>query len=317
MTAAEPEAGWTRRSVLGLGGAVLGTGLLSALSGCASPAIRSLEMACGEPGGTYIRFGQLLASSVERAGIAARMRVRETEGSVQNLELLRTGEVRLAISLADAVPDPPAGLAAIGRVYQNYLQCIVPEGRTGLTELRGHAVSIGAAGSGTALSARRVLDALDLLGDGGVEPREMRLSDAVQALGEGSIGALFWSGGVPLPALSALGEGTPIAPIDLTAALDLLRERYPRVYHPTAIPAGVYGLRESLPSIGVPNLLLVREDEQDHLAAALVDRLIDDASRLVPDPSVGVQFLTPSNLIDTASVPLHPAARRRYRERHG
>jgi hypothetical protein len=37
----------------------------------------------------------------------------------------------------------------------------------------------------------------------------------------------------------------------------------------------------------------------------------------VPAGSVGVQYLTAANLIDTSPVPLHPAAAARYRTRYG
>ncbi len=75
-----------------------------------------------------------------------------TEGSVDNLALLDTGSVDLALSLADSAAAVPEGdrLVAIGRVYQNYLQCIVraADGLTSLADLSGRVVSLGAAGSG-------------------------------------------------------------------------------------------------------------------------------------------------------------------------
>jgi len=291
-------------------------GVSVAATGCTPTHAGTLTMAAGEPGGTYIRFGQRLAEVVTESGIAERMVALETEGSIHNLDLLRSGGADIAIALADAVQGRSDGLVALGRVYQNYLQCIVPADVADIGHLDGE-VSIGAPGSGTALTARRVLEALGLTVRGRLRPVELRLSDAIDRLGDGTLAAVFWSGGVPLPELDRLHGVRATTVLDLTAALDRLSVRHPRVYQPTAIPAGVYGLTDDLPAIGVPNLLLAREDLPDDLAVALVDRLIDDAPRLVPDRSVGVQFLTPSNLIDTAIVALHPAAQRRFRARYG
>ena len=85
----------------------------------------------------------------------------------------------------------------------------------------------------------------------------------------------------------------------------------------TSVPSGVYDSAGPIPAIGVSNLLLARPDLGDDVAARLVDALVDDAESLVPEDSVGVQYLTASSLIDTDPVPLHDAARRRYRERYG
>ena len=280
----------------------------------------SIRMACGEPGGTYIRFGKLLAAALEGSEPIGRVSVLQTEGSRQNIELLSTGGAELAIALADAIDSADTGIVAIGRVYLNYVQCIVrsdSEIRT-LEDLRGRTVSLGAPGSGTAHTARRLLE-LDGLnrGDDRVIGIEQNLATAVSGLASKAIDALFWSGGIPLPALDGLPSGIQPRVLDLSTALPKLSELFPGVYHRTAIPAGVYGLLSSLPAIGVSNLLLMRDTTPGNVVRTIVDHLIDDAGSLVPDSSVGVQFLTPANLIDTAGVPLHPEAAARFAYRYG
>lgn len=306
---------FTRRSFLGAAAAAS----LVALAGCAPPSRAVLRMACGEPGGTYIRFGELLRAALDRAGAPAALEVLETTGSRENLERVREGTADLAISLADSIGPEDSSLVAVGRVYQNYLQLIVraDAGITDVEQLRGRSVSIGAPLSGTALTARRVLTALGLDRGTSIEVEELRLDDAIAGVIDGSLGALFWSGGVPLPALATLATTVRVALLDLSPALPYLARQYPGVYRETVIPAGVYGLADNLPAIGVSNVLLTRPDLSGELVRAVVDRLIDDARSLVYEPSVGVQFLTLSNLIDTAGVPLHPAAAERYAQRYG
>ncbi|WP_052460601.1 TAXI family TRAP transporter solute-binding subunit [Microbacterium gorillae] len=307
----------TRRTLLRA--ALVGTAAVAAstITGCTPVPAPSLRMAGGEPGGTYVRFGELLGAALVRSGAAGSLDVMTTAGSVENVRLLQNGDADLAISLADAIADDD--VVAVGRVYQNYLQCIVggDSGLTTLDALRGRDVSIGATGSGTALTMRRLLQAAGVLDDTGVRIHEMRLADAVDRFEAGELSAVFWSGGVALPEMERLQPATGLTLIDLTAALPALTLAHRGVYQPTVIPAGVYDLMESLPAIGVSNLLLVRPDASDAFVTALVDRLIEDAAALVPQPSVGVQFLTPSNLIDTAPVPLHPAAARAYRRHYG
>lgn len=305
------DAVLSRRSLLLAAGATL------ALAACAPGADRRLRMACGEPGGTYVQFGQLLADAIVAKGAATSMEVLTTDGSIENMTMLRDGDVDLAIALADSAASVPAGLVAIGRVYQNYLQCVVlVDGPVReAADLAGRRVSIGAPGSGTAYTATRVLDALGLTGDGGAMLEELNLADAVTALGDGEIAALFWSGGIPVPELDRLQDVAEVTLVEVAQALPTLAVE--DVYQSTIVPAGVYGLAEPMPTIGVSNLLLARADLAGDLAAGIVDVLVDDAPELVPEPSAGVQYLTPSNLIDTAPIPLHAAAADRYLERYG
>ncbi|UOE43629.1 TAXI family TRAP transporter solute-binding subunit [Agromyces larvae] len=303
---------------------VAGAGALGAavaLAGCAPSAeFGRLRMACGEPGGTYIRFGQLLGAAVVDQGVARAMAALPTDGSVENLAMLRSGDAELAIALADSAAPYAGELVAIGRVYQNYLQCIVrvDGGIARAADLAGRVVSIGAPGSGTALMSQRAFEALGLAaGPAAAVLRELALAEAVGALGDGSIDAVMWSGGIPLPELARLDGIAEVTLVDLTEAIPAMNRAHGDSYATTAVPAGTYGLDEAVPAIGVSNFLLARGDLPGPLAAALVDILIDRAPRLVPEPSVGLQYLTSSSLIDTGPMPLHSAAARRYRERYG
>lgn len=311
--------GVTRRGFLIGAGAVAGWAAL-ALSGCSGPGPGGrLTMASGEPGGTYIEFGELLQTAVARRG-AFTLDLRATGGSVDNVTLLATGEADLAISLADALDPTASELVAIGQVYQNYLHCVVraESDVVALHALAGRRVSVGAPGSGAAVTGQRVLDAAGLETSGrAAQTTELSIGDATTALADGSIDALFWSSGIPAPAILALRDRMPLRFIPLAEALPALDAKYPETYQSTALPRGTYGIDDDVPTVGTPNLLLSRRDLPGSIAAALVDVLIDEAQSLVPANTVGVQYLTAANLIDTAPHPLHPAARDRYRERYG
>lgn len=310
--------GLSRRGFLWAGIAAGAIGL----AGCSPTPSRTLTLGCGEAGGSYLQFGELLSAAARDTGGDVEILAVPTEGSVQNLALLDAGRVDLALSLADSAAAAPTrgDLVAIGRVYQNYLQCIVRAdgGPTSLEDLSGRTVSLGAAGSGASATARRLLDAAGLT-SGPTPPVtiERPFRDAVVDLARGRIDALFWSGGVPTPQIADLATTTSIRVLDTTSVLPELLRRYPDAYVATTIPAGVYGADTSTPAIGVANLLLAHPDLDDDLARRLVDVLIDDAARLVPPGSLGIQYLTPASLIDTVPVPLHAAAERRYRERYG
>ncbi len=300
--------------------AVLAGAGVTSLTSCAASATTPLVLACGEPGGSYLEFGELLAAAT-RSSSAVAVSPLATEGSIDNLRLLRERRVDLGLALVDSAADAGSEVIAIGRVYQNYLQCVVraDAGIAQLSDLRGRIVSLGAPGSGAAATARRVLDASGLDPTSGTGPPTVERSfrEAVDDLAVGRIDAFFWSGGVPTPQISTLAQEVPVTVLDTTTALSVLNDRFPDVYAATTIPSRVYGATRAVPTIGVANLLLARTDLADDVARALVDALIDDAPALVPADALGIQYLTPASLIDTSPIPLHPAAERRYRERYG
>lgn len=271
-----------------------------------------LLIAAGERGGLYFDFATLLAGQL--AGLRAR--ALETEGSRANLDLLGAGGANVALVLADSalVADPALELRALGRVYENYLQLVVraddPARRA--ADLAGRTVSLGAAGSGAALSGARMLDVLGLRDSVRVEHH--RLIRAAQALAEGRIDALLWSGGVPTPELDRL-SGIRLLP--LAELVPGLRAAHGSVYEQVPVPVGVYGADREVPTIGVANLLVCRASLPDDVAATITRTLVSRAAALVPQQALGTQFLDVRSLIGTAGLPLHPGAAATYRDLHG
>ncbi|BCT74766.1 C4-dicarboxylate ABC transporter substrate-binding protein [Sinomonas cyclohexanicum] len=320
------QVGLTRRGLLRAGLAAGVSSLVLTAAACApAPAIDSLTVAGGEPGGFYLEFATLLAQSFERHGVARHASAIETGGSMDNLDRIAARAATVGISLADAAADRSAGpapssaagsrLVALGRVYENYVHCLVRKdsGLAGVADLAGRAVGVGAAGAGTSLTAHRLLEAAGVT----VREESLGLNQGLAALRGHSIDALFWSGGVPTAAVAATAKDVGLSLIDLSPLIGPTRARFGEYYERVLVPAGAY---EGIPStwtVGAANLLLCREDLPDAAARATVELLLMRASELVPSTSLGVQFLSPETLINTAGVPLHPAAEAAYRAFHG
>ena len=280
-----------------------------------------LDIACGEPGGTYIRFGRLLGGAAVAEGLAESSTALVTAGSVDNLDRLREGSAALAMCLADSARESTWVPAAIGRVYQNYLQVVVPaeSAVTSVEQLRDRPVSIGAPSSGTAATTRRVFAALGLL-DPATHPvrvTELGLAEAIVRLRRGTLTALVFSSGIPIPALTAVAADLPVRLLDLSDVFARLTATQREVFVRTTVPAATYAMADDVTTVGVANLLLARPDLPDDTAARLVDLVLARARDLVPPPSTGTQYLTQQTLVDTFPVALHPGAARRYRELHG
>lgn len=270
----------------------------------------------------YLAFAELLAKRVQARHPSITVEAVSTEGSVDNLGRLRSGEVDMGLVLADVAERDrttgPAGTApvAVARVYENYLQLIVRDftGAQQLPELSGRRVSFGAARSGSAATSEVLFEAADLKGR--VEMLTYRLRDALARLADGSIDAAVWSGGVPTPAIADLDTELPLRTLDIGAYAAGMSDiaGYPYVVRltPTCgyVPPGIR-------SIGVPNLLLCRQDIATDLVAAVVDVVATDAPQLVPPYVRGLQYLDAPSMIQTGLIPLHPGAVGAYRKLHG
>lgn len=309
----------TRRGLLGLAPAA---GLL--VAGCAGTGDGPVVVAAGEPGGFYVEFADLLARALTEAG--AEVRVEVTGGSVDNVGRVADGSAALGLVLSDIAqaaargepPFPaaaPVDLRALGRVYENYMQLVVPEDSpvTDVAGLAGRRVSLGAEGSGAAVFGDRLLAAAGITADVGRRP----LREAVDALAAGGVDALLWSGGVPTPALAELADRMRIRLVPLQDRLPALRERHGTVYGPVTVPAGVYGAPAEVPTVGVANLLVTRAALPDAVAATVVRTLVGRAPALVPAAALGTQYLDQGSLVGTGGIPLHAGAVAAYRELYG
>ena len=320
-----------RRSVLtaavAVGLAALLPSSLSACTGGDRP--ENLVVAGGEPGGFYLEFSTLLAAALERHGVATHARAVATGGSLDNIAELRAGRAAFAVALADAAVQPGGGaeIAAIGKVYENYVHCVVRKdsGIRDISGLAGRRIAVGQLGSGTSLTTPRLLEAAGLgtsadaaapaAGTAAVE--NLGLNDGIAALKAGTVDALFWSGGVPTAAIAAAQQDVALGLLDLSGLLPELRRRYGGMYDRVLIPEGSYPGIPAVWTVGAPNLLLCRRDLDNATVERTVQLLVHNAGELIPQSTLGVQFLSAESLINTAGVPLHPAAADAYRALHG
>lgn len=326
------QAPMGRRALLKSGlGLVLGAvGLpgIAACTGSRGPA--EVTVAGGEAGGFYLEFATLLAESLQRHGIAQRAEPLTTGGSLDNMNRLAAGKATFAVALLDAAVQhaaaqqtagrPAGAMVAVGKVYENYVHCLVRRD-TGIRshrDLAGRRIGIGEAGSGTSLIAHRILEVSGLAGSAtAVTEVNLGLNDGLAALRRKAVDVLFWSGGVPTAAITEANDVSGLRLLDLSDLVLPLRERFGAFYDRVLIPGSGYPGAGSVWTVGVANLLLCRGDLEGNIVRDTVRLLVDHADELVPRSSLGVQFLSPETLINTADLPLHPAAAEAYRRLHG
>ncbi|MDR7522606.1 MAG: TAXI family TRAP transporter solute-binding subunit [Armatimonadota bacterium] len=310
-------------ATLALAAASGGTGPVSA-----GPAVR-LSIATGGTGGVYFPLGGGLASLISRhiPGVTATAEV--TPASVDNMRLIQAKRADLALTLADTAYDAfkgeevfrgsPVPIRTLAPLYNNFNHLVTIEGSgiASIADLRGKRVSVGAPGSGTEITALRILEAAGLHPDRDIRRERLGVAPSVDALKDRKIDAFFWSGGLPTASVLdlAASPGVRIRLIPLDALVPTLQRKYGNLYFRSVIQKEFYpGMAADAPTIGVANLLVVHQDFNAELAYQITKLLFERRAELAQIHKEAAN-ITLIGLAGRSPVPFHPGAIRYYKER--
>ena len=294
--------------VWGLLALIVALGFLLAYQFVEPPPPKAVRIATGGQDGAYYAFAQKYARLLARDGIT--LEVVSTAGSIENLELLKTGAVSLALvqggSVADADTEQVESLGSLflEPVWVFYRK---PTRINRLSDLKGRRVAVGAAGSGTYLLALRLLSA-DGISDSNATLLRENLAQAAPSLLEGKIDDAFYVASAEAPLVRKLLQDP---------AIELLSfERAPAYTHvfpfltAVTLTEGVLDLERNIPSrdtklVAVAASLVARKDLNDSLIPALL-KAVTEVHREGGVLERRGQF--PS--IDFVDIPLNDDARR-------
>lgn len=278
-----------------------------------------ITIATGNSTGVYFALGgglaQLISNNTKLRATAA-----ETGASVQNIEQLVAGDYDIAFSLADTAADAvqgkgafegkPAKIRALTNLYPNYTHVVVrvDSGIRTMADMRGRRISTGSPKSGTEVIANRLLQAAGLDPTKDIQAQRLDLAKTVDAMKDGSIDGMVWSGGLPTAGITDLVTTLKDKAffVDVTPQLDAMKKINP-VYAQGTIPAATYKLGDDTPTIVVPNVLLVREDFSANNACAIT-KLIYSKKADLEKVHAAAKEIMPDKAKETAPVELHPGA---------
>ncbi|MFE7779099.1 TAXI family TRAP transporter solute-binding subunit [Streptomyces sp. NPDC057445] len=286
-----------------------------------------LTFSTGVKTGVYQRYGELLEDALARDLPGVSIDLRTSEGSQQNLARVAKGEADFTIATADAVAKYQRdgrtgadGLRGCARLYDDYVQLVVPQGSRVKTpaDLRGKRVGVGQAGSGVRLVADRVLNAARLDPAKDITPVSAGIDTMPDRLQRGELDAFFWSGGLPTSAVQRLSERFPVRLVPLR---DELVERLhnagsvTRYYRSAVVPADAYpdimDGAVQVETVAVTNLLVTTTAADPELTERITRTVINSRDRIGRE-------VHPAQLVDlrtaiyTDPLPLHEGARRYY-----
>jgi uncharacterized protein len=315
------------RSRRGMLGALAGLGG-TMLIGRALHAEERLMITLGTatPGGGFPLYGAAVIDALKEVDPDLAIEPRNTKGSTENVPLLETGALDIALVQGEVASEalfgigrPPSPVRILVAMYGTPGMFVVrsdsPYHRIG--DLRGKDVAFGARGSGLVILARYVLDGIGFDQNRDFEAIYLdHAGDGPPMVLDGRAAAL-WGGGTGWPGFTKLAQSPGgarfIAPSAEEAALIRAKHAFLK---PLTLPAGCYpGQSEPIRSVGSWSFILARPGLGDDVAY----RLARDLHRAEPALARRLPQARETTAANTAAAAprpdlIHPGVARYLRE---
>ena len=279
---------------------------------------QNYSIGTGGQSGIYYPFGGALAKvwsdEVQNVNVKAEV----TAASVENTIKVVRGDMLAGIAMGNVVMDAYEGegkfpskmpVKVLFALYPNLVHPMTLQSSDikNIADLKGKRVSLGAPGSGTAVTSAALLKTLGIDPEKDIDAVYLNYSETTNALSNRQVDAGFIVGGQGVGAVTQVALTQNIRMIPITKAeTDKFIAQYP-AYSAYTIPEGIYNKVGATDTLSIWNVLVVRADMSDDMAFELTKAAYENMSEVRKVVKVA-DATTPSNAQRLAGVPLHPGA---------
>ncbi|MFJ8261032.1 TAXI family TRAP transporter solute-binding subunit [Rummeliibacillus sp. NPDC094406] len=300
------------------------------LSGCVEKR-EFINIATASSGGTYypigVGLGNLWTSLLKEDKVQATGQ--SSAGSVENIQLLRNGEAKIAIlqgligvqayeGRGDSFEGRPyKDLRSISMLWSNVEHFVLMEDqvKTGtISDIKGKSFSVGPQASGTEQSTLVMMKGLGITKKD-IKPEYLGYDDAISAMRDGRLNGGSISAGVPVSAIMDMSaSGVKASVLDVTdEQLESINKLY-NAWFRYVIPAGTYtGIDKEIKTIAQPNFLATTTELDEEIVYKLTKTMYENLDEVhkVHNSANEIQLETALNGIP---IPLHKGAYRYFKE---
>jgi uncharacterized protein len=285
-----------------------------------------MSMATGGTAGTYYPFGGAIASLWSNNIPGVDVNVETSGASVENMRLLESGQIELAIvqnDIADYAYNATEmfqgknrieGVRAIASLYPELVQWTVTPDIQSAEDLRGKRFVVGPAASGSEANTRQIFEALGMTYQELGSALYLSIAESAAAFKDRQVSGWATTGGVPNPGITDVAT---LREINIISFDDEARRRILEKYQffvEATIPAGAYQhITSPVNTVAVQASLITTADMDDDVAYWLAKTLIEKQPELAQAHAKGRE-LSAESAVQGQSVPFHPGAERYYRE---
>lgn len=291
-----------------------------------------VKIATGNTGGTYypvgVALGKVLSDKVPgcvSSGMA-------TGGSVDNVNMLKSGEVQVAMVMSTTADEAYKGiktfegkkyedLRAISSLWANQIQIVVSNDIKTFDDLKGKKFVVGAVASGTEMDTYAVLSSTGLYyrdtdGDKkNMTPLYVNYTEGADALKNKQAAGLMNNANPPASVVTDLLATGDFHILSLSDEhVKNLIDANP-LYANYTIKSGVYpNMTQDINTIGYPVLLLTTKDMPDDQVYQITKALFDYQPDLVTAHKAA-EAITLDNAVKGVVVPFHDGAKKYLTEK--
>jgi TRAP transporter TAXI family solute receptor len=286
----------------------------------------TLSLGTATPGGGFPLYGDAFAEVMNKADPGLALQTRNTKGSTENIPLLESGLLDLALVAGEpayeafkGIGRPPTRLKIITALYSNPGMFVVRADSAYRTirDLVGKPIAFGARGSGLVILSRYVLDGLGLDQDKDFQAIYLdRAGDGPAMVADGRVAAL-WGAGQGWPGFRTMSESPGGARFIAPNAEEIaqIRARYNFLKPMTVAPGSYPHQVAAIESLGSWSYVLARETLPDDVAYRLA-KTLHGAEAALGARLPQARETTAANTVAAApdAALIHPGVVRFYRE---
>lgn len=290
--------------------------------------VKYLTLGTGSMSGTYFPLGNAFANIWTLYSKNISVMAHSTQGSIDNLNLMRRRELNLAIAQSDIVVSAIRGSGAFsGRalpdlkvvmaLYPEVIQVVVMADSdiVNVGQLRGRRVLVGAPGSGNSKTAFELLEVCGI-GAEDFEPVYLSYDEAIQAMERREYDAAFIIAGIPTTMISELQKRRPVRIVPFTQSeIESLTGGLPYL-SALSLPAATYsGLDAEVKTVALMAMLVAEPGLSDDLVYRLCAGIYDNLGYLGKVHERARDISLENFMLGVSADYVHPGAARFYAER--
>jgi uncharacterized protein len=292
-------------------------------------AIQQTEITLGTatPGGGFPLYGNAFAEVMNAADPSIVIKTQNTKGSNENIPMLETGQLEIALVAGEPAYEAFMGLGGRDKTNAKILTAIysspgmfvvrADSPYKSIHDLVGKPIAFGAKGSGLPILSRYILDGLGLKQDEDFKAIYLDRAGDGPAMVEDSRAAALWGAGVGWPGFAAVAESPGGARFIAPTAEEIARIRAKHTFlKPLTVPAGSYpGQTAAIHSVGSWSFVLVRDNVPDDITYRLAKTLHGVEATFCKKLSQACETTAANTVAAAPSIDLiHPGVLKYFRE---
>ena len=292
-------------------------------------AIQKTEITLGTatPGGGFPLYGNAFAEVMNAADPSFVIKTQNTKGSNENIPLLETGQLEIALVAGEPAYEAFMGLGGRDKTNAKILTAIysspgmfvvrADSPYKTIQDLVGKPIAFGAKGSGLPILSRYILDGLGLKQDQDFKSIYLDRAGDGPAMVEDGRAAALWGAGVGWPGFAAVAASPGGARFIALDASQIARVRAKYTFlKPLTVPAGSYpGQTAAINSVGSWSFILVRANLPDDIVYRLAKTLHGAEGTFCKKLSQACETTAANTVAAAPSLDLiHPGVLKYFRE---